>query len=70
LLTVFLATTFGPLERLLDTSELSPNQWAICIVLAASIIVVTEVRKILRRRSGPQTTVAPVGPGALDAQPS
>ncbi len=70
LLTVFLATTFGPLQRLLDTSELSPNQWAICIVLAASIIVITEVRKIVRRRSGRQTAVAPVGPGALGAQPS
>jgi magnesium-transporting ATPase (P-type) len=55
LLTVFLATTFGPLERLLDTSELSPNQWAICVVAAASIIVVAEIRKFVRGRRVPVT---------------
>jgi len=51
LLTVFLATTFGPLERLLDTTELTIDQWALCIVVAASIIVVAEVRKVFRRRA-------------------
>jgi Ca2+-transporting ATPase len=50
-LTIFLATSFGPLQRLLDTVELSPEQWLVCIVVAASIIVVEEVRKFLRRRS-------------------
>jgi Ca2+-transporting ATPase len=50
LLTIFLATTFGPLQRLLDTVELTVDQWAICIVVAASIIVVAEIRKFLRRR--------------------
>ena len=34
LLTIFLATTFGPLQRLLDTVELNVDQWAICIVVA------------------------------------
>ena len=51
LLTVFLATTFGPLQRILDTTELTLEQWAICIVLASLIIVVAEVRKLLRRRT-------------------
>ena len=32
LLTIFLATTFGPLQRVLDTVELGVDQWAICIV--------------------------------------
>ena len=50
LLTIFLATTFGPLQRILDTTELSVDQWAICIVVAASIIVVAEVRKLFGRR--------------------
>ena len=45
LLTVFLATTFGPLQRLLDTTELAPAQWAICIVVAGVDP---------RRRRGPQ----------------
>ena len=30
LLTIFLATTFGPLEGMLDTTELTVQQWAIC----------------------------------------
>jgi Ca2+-transporting ATPase len=51
LLTIFLATAFGPLQRLLDTIELSPEQWLVCAVVAASIIVVEEVRKFFRRRS-------------------
>ena len=70
LLTVFLATTFGPLQRLLDTTELSPAQWAICIVVATSIIVVTEVRKLFRRRSAARAAEAPAGGGALASQAS
>jgi Ca2+-transporting ATPase len=66
LLTVFLATTFGPLERLLDTTELEPVQWAICLVVASVILVVCEGRKILRRRSSavheePATTAPALG---------
>src|SRR4029077_13745889 len=59
LLTVFLATTFGPLQRILDTTELTVGQWALCIVLAASIIVVAEVRKVLRRRSAVAPAATP-----------
>jgi Ca2+-transporting ATPase len=51
LLTIFLATTFGPLEQILQTGELSINQWAICIAIAALIIVVCEVRKLVQRRA-------------------
>jgi Ca2+-transporting ATPase len=50
LLTIFLATTFGPLQRVLDTVELGVEQWAICIVAGASIIIVAEIRKLVRRR--------------------
>ena len=35
LLTIFLATTFGPLQRMLDTTELTVQQWALCIVVAS-----------------------------------
>ena len=34
-LTIFLATAFGPLQRVLDTVELSVEQWAVCIVWRA-----------------------------------
>jgi Ca2+-transporting ATPase len=49
LLTIFLSTTFGPLERILDTVELSVEQWAICIAASLIIVVVAEVRKLFRR---------------------
>ena len=57
-LTIFLATAFGPLQRVLDTVELSPELWAVCIVVAGSVIVVEEVRKAIRRRAQP--TEAPI----------
>jgi P-type Ca2+ transporter type 2C len=53
LLTIFLATTFGPLEGMLDTTELTIQQWAICIAVASSIIVIAEIRKLFRRRRAP-----------------
>ena len=67
--TIFLATAFGPLQRVLNTVELSPELWAVCIVVAASVIVVEEVRKLIRRRS----TAVPdqqLAQPALSGQPS
>ena len=69
LLTIFLATTFGPLQGILDTAELDVSQWAICVAVGASILVIAEIRKFVRRRSGPQTapgvpTTAPASPAA------
>jgi Ca2+-transporting ATPase len=58
LLSIFLATTFGPLQRMLDTTELTIEQWAICAVAAATVIVLAEARKLVGRRSAP--VVAPV----------
>jgi Ca2+-transporting ATPase len=69
LVTIFLATTFGPLQRLLDTIELTVDQWAICIAVAASIIVVAEIRKLLRRRR-PVGTGGEVAQAELAGQPS
>ena len=67
-LTVFLATTFGPLQRILDTTELSIEQWAICILASLVIVVVAEVRKIFRRRRPVAQPAAPKV--ALEGQPS
>ncbi len=69
-LSIFLATTFGPLQRILDTTELDPGKWGLCIVIASSIIVVTEVRKIVRRRSARQVAASAAGPAALGGQPA
>jgi Ca2+-transporting ATPase len=67
--TIFLATAFGPLQRVLDTVELSPGLWAVCLVVAATVIVVEEVRKLIRRRSTRVVEPA-VGQPALTGQPS
>ena len=53
ILSIFLATTFGPLQRILDTGELTAEQWGLCIVIAAVIIVVAEIRKLVIRRRTP-----------------
>ena len=68
LLSVFLATTFGPLQRILDTVEITVEQWAICIAVAASIIVVAEIRKFLRRQR--VVDAGPVTQPELASQPS
>jgi len=64
LLSIFLATTFGPLERILDTTELNVQQWAISIVLGSLIIVVVEVRKVFRRRASASAPAAPAAPAS------
>jgi Ca2+-transporting ATPase len=67
-LTIFLATTFGPLERILGTTEMTAGQWAICAVVAASIIVVAEIRKFIRRREA--VDAGPVARPELASQAS
>jgi Ca2+-transporting ATPase len=49
-LTIILATVFGPLQRFLGTTVLDVRQWIICICVALSIIVASEIRKIILRR--------------------
>ena len=63
-LTIFLATSFGPLQRLLETIDLTVEQWAVCIAGAATIIVIEEVRKFISRRrsAGPAPAVAAPAP--------
>jgi P-type Ca2+ transporter type 2C len=51
ILTLLLATVFGPLETFLKTTNLDVRQWLICIGAALSIVVVSEIRKALRRRN-------------------
>ncbi len=64
ILAIFLSTSFGPLQRVLDTVDLTVGQWALCIVVAASIVVVNEVKKALNIRTGEESDV---GPGAVPA---
>jgi Ca2+-transporting ATPase len=62
ILAIVAATGLGLLNRILDTASLSFNQWCICAGLAASIVVVEELVKIVLRRRGAQ------GPAALPPQ--
>jgi Ca2+-transporting ATPase len=50
-LTLFLATVFGPLQAFLKTTNLDVQQWLICTGTALSIIVASEIRTAIRRRA-------------------
>jgi Ca2+-transporting ATPase len=54
LLTLFLATVFGPLQAFLKTTNLDVQQWLICAGVAASILVASEIRVVLQRARGGQ----------------
>jgi Ca2+-transporting ATPase len=66
-LTIFLATAFGPLQRILDTIDLTVEQWAACIVVAATVLVIEEVRKFIRRRRAPAPAPTPAVPAPVPA---
>ncbi|HEY7485821.1 MAG TPA: HAD-IC family P-type ATPase [Streptosporangiaceae bacterium] len=60
---IFFATGLGIFQRILDTVQLSLAQWIICIAVAASIIVVSEIRAFfLRRQSAPEAAPAAAVP--------
>ena len=59
MLTIVLATELGFLQRILGTASLSPDQWAICILVPLSLIVIEEVRKALK--------ISTAGPAVVDA---
>jgi Ca2+-transporting ATPase len=51
LLTLFLSTVFQPLQALLDMTNLDIRQWLACGAVALSIVVLSEIRKAIRRRA-------------------
>jgi Ca2+-transporting ATPase len=67
---ILFATQLGFLQRILDTVELTGNQWLICIGAGLPIVVASEIRKfVLRRRDSgseeppqPRGAVAPPTP--------
>jgi P-type Ca2+ transporter type 2C len=59
-LTIILATELGFLQRMLGTTSLSADQWAVCIVVPLSLIVVEEIRKLLRARTGERPVTASI----------
>jgi Ca2+-transporting ATPase len=64
ILTIILTPQFGPLQNLLDTKSLTLGQWGVCLLVALSIIVLSEVKKALKIRTLPEATpsTTPVSP--------
>ena len=65
LLAIVAVTTIGLLERIVGTGSLSGRQWGICVVIAATLLIVEEVLKlVLRNRS---STASPAAPAPVPA---
>jgi Ca2+-transporting ATPase len=63
LLAIVAVTTIGFLQRIADTTELKFAEWAICVGLAASLVLVEELIKFfIRRRDKAATITLPVVP--------
>jgi Ca2+-transporting ATPase len=50
LLATFIATEIDLLNRILNTTHLTLEQWGVCVLVSLSIIVIAEVRKLLKIR--------------------
>ncbi len=65
--TILLATELPLLQRVLGTASLSIDQWVVCLVVALSVIVVEEARKLLRIRTADAVPAAEAAPVAAAA---
>jgi Ca2+-transporting ATPase len=50
LVAIVLATELSVLQRILDTTSLTGGQWLVCLLLAAGLVVVEELIKLVLRR--------------------
>jgi Ca2+-transporting ATPase len=55
LVAIVLATELDVLNRVLDTTSLTGGQWLVCLLLAAALILVEEITKLVLRRQEPTT---------------
>ncbi len=64
--TIVFGTELGILQRILGTVSLTLDQWGICLIVATSIIVVAEVKKLLKIRTVelPVVVAAEAGPAS------
>jgi Ca2+-transporting ATPase len=60
-------TTIGFLQRIFDTVELNLAQWSICIGLAASLVVIEELIKLVIRQRGRRRVAAANRPAVSGA---
>jgi P-type Ca2+ transporter type 2C len=62
---IVLVTTIGLLQRIFETTELRLSQWSICVGLAASLVVVEELIKLVLRRRDRRAAGSPAEEPAL-----
>jgi P-type Ca2+ transporter type 2C len=70
LIAIVAVTAIGLLQQIVDTTSMTFNQWAACVGLAFSLVVVEEVVKFfIRRREAPTRSLPStlVGPTAVPA---
>ncbi len=60
IVTILLATELGVLKNVLDMTSLTGQQWAVCIGVALSLIVVEEVKKALKIQTDEEPVVSAV----------
>ena len=48
--TLVLSTVLGPLRSLFETTPLDIQQWLVCVGVGLSVVVISEIRKAVRRR--------------------
>ncbi|MDQ1324827.1 MAG: family hydrolase [Chloroflexota bacterium] len=58
IVSIVLATELGILQNVLDMTSLTGEQWLVCIGVALSLIVVEEVKKLLKVKTETEPTVA------------
>lgn len=59
---ILLATELGILQRILNTTSLSADQWVQCILVAVSVLVIDEIIKFFMRRRAKPASVAEMKP--------
>jgi Ca2+-transporting ATPase len=64
---IILATEFGLFQKILHTVGLNLTQWLVCVVAAATVVVVSELRKVVLRRRDSSAPGDSVRPRAADA---
>ncbi|WP_426573099.1 cation-translocating P-type ATPase [Aquihabitans sp. McL0605] len=51
------ATSLGVLQRILGTTDLTGDQWRVCLIIVAAYVVLAEVGKVLARRFAPASAI-------------
>jgi Ca2+-transporting ATPase len=58
IISIILATELGILQNVLDMTSLTGEQWLVCIGVALTLIVVEEVKKLLKVRTETEPAAA------------